>query len=50
MAFQTGIVDYDSAVLRQHQDGAETLARPGSYYTDINEATHDPALAPAVAR
>ena len=49
--FQTGIADYDKvqcyASIKTVQ---KLLARPGSYYTDINVKLHDLEMAPAFAK
>ncbi|MBK9627384.1 MAG: ABC transporter permease [Flavobacteriales bacterium] len=49
--FQTGIADYDKVQCYANiKTVQKLLARPGSYYTDINVKLHDLASAPAMAR
>lgn len=49
--FQSGIADYDKVQCYANiKTVQKLLARPGSYYTDINVKLHDLTLAPAMAR
>jgi lipoprotein-releasing system permease protein len=49
--FQTGIADYDKVQCYANiKTVQKLLARPGSYFTDINVKLHDLSLAPAVAK
>ncbi len=49
--FQSGIADYDKVQCYANiKTVQKLLARPGSYYTDINLKLHDLTAAPAMAR
>lgn len=49
--FQSGIADYDKVQCYANiKTVQKLLARPGSYYTDINLKLHDLNLAPAMAK
>jgi lipoprotein-releasing system permease protein len=49
--FQSGIADYDKVQCYANiKTVQKLLARPSSYYTDINVKLHDLLLAPAMAR
>jgi lipoprotein-releasing system permease protein len=49
--FQSGIADYDKVQCYANiKTVQKLLARPGSYYTDINVKLHDLLLAPAMAK
>ncbi|MCB0770845.1 MAG: ABC transporter permease [Flavobacteriales bacterium] len=49
--FQTGIADYDKVQCYANiKTVQKLLARPGSYFTDVNVKLHDLSLAPAVAK
>lgn len=49
--FQTGMADYDKVQCYANiKTVQKLLARPGSYYTDINIKLHDLSAAPAMAR
>jgi len=49
--FQTGVADYDKVQCYANiKTVQKLLARPGSYYTDINVKLHDLTTAPTLAR